>query len=438
MSTVLPPVPETLFLTPVVPAPEGNGLAMRAGMLLEGLARDSHVTLVTIPLAGAPPESWSEFVRRRTRARHCIALERATPPQTPAKPLDQTVGRDRQTLRRFLQPSLTRLLTAQVLEDVRRTLDATRFDLVVVFRLYLAPTAECVRLESSRPPRLWLDADDDEASTRREMAEVHTMRGEADAASDLQAEADRYAVLEAQWLPRFDVVTMCSDADRAIVSARSGHPNVRVLPNCAPMVHEPTERAAESRPAAADARTGAEKSPTHPLTLLFVGSLGYFPNADAATVLCRDVVTALRQLTSRAVRVDLVGARPNPEVRALASVDGVRIHENVDALAPFYERADVAVVALRAGGGTRIKILEALLRGCPVVSTAIGARGLDAEHGRHLLIADDPVSMAAACLQVAENPALAATLRENGRALATMQYGLARSIEVIRVLAAAP
>jgi glycosyltransferase involved in cell wall biosynthesis len=95
-------------------------------------------------------------------------------------------------------------------------------------------------------------------------------------------------------------------------------------------------------------------------------------------------------------------------------------------LAPLYEAADVAVVPVRAGGGTRIKILEAFAHGVPVVTTPLGAEGIAAVDGEHLLLAEDALGFARACLGVKETPALGAALAARAAALLDRRYSPAQ------------
>ena len=130
-----------------------------------------------------------------------------------------------------------------------------------------------------------------------------------------------------------------------------------------------------------------------PPALLFVGSMHYRPCADAAEWFVRAVLPLVRAACPD-VTLWIVGRQPTAEVRALAGA-GVHVTGEVDDVRPFYARASVAVVPLRAGGGSRLKILEAMALGRAVVSTTIGAEGLRVEAGRHLLIADTAASLAA-------------------------------------------
>ncbi len=94
------------------------------------------------------------------------------------------------------------------------------------------------------------------------------------------------------------------------------------------------------------------------------------------------------------MRLDIVGRIPAPEVQALSVLDGISVSGLVEDIRPFYQNARVVIAPLRAGGGTRLKILEAMSFGRAVVSTRLGAEGLNVVDGEHLLIADEPVEFA--------------------------------------------
>ena len=121
-------------------------------------------------------------------------------------------------------------------------------------------------------------------------------------------------------------------------------------------------------------------------TILYVGALDWPPNVNAAKFLAREVLPALRQRVPDAC-VALVGRNPSADVRALATPDGsVQVHADVPNVVPFFASAAALAVPLEAGGGSRLKILEAFAAGLPVVSTAIGCEGIEVEHGKHLVI----------------------------------------------------
>jgi polysaccharide biosynthesis protein PslH len=158
---------------------------------------------------------------------------------------------------------------------------------------------------------------------------------------------------------------------------------------------------------------------SHPL-LLFVGNMDYRPNIDAVSYFCERVLPLIREKVPQA-EVCIVGLNPAPEVLALAG-KGVRVTGTVSDVRPYYEQSSVCIVPLRAGGGTRLKILEAMALGRPVVSTSIGCEGLDVQDGDHLFVADTPEEFAARTLQLLDDTTLRSHIIRCGRELAEQRY----------------
>jgi glycosyltransferase involved in cell wall biosynthesis len=132
--------------------------------------------------------------------------------------------------------------------------------------------------------------------------------------------------------------------------------------------------------------------------LVFVGSMDWLPNIDAARFFLEQIRPRL-QKAMPALRVAFVGRRPEPWLEQMANGDGdVIVTGTVADVRPWLWGSKISVVPLRIGGGTRLKIFEAMAAGIPVVSTGIGAEGLPVEHGRHLIIADEPAAFADACV----------------------------------------
>ena len=158
--------------------------------------------------------------------------------------------------------------------------------------------------------------------------------------------------------------------------------------------------------------------------LLMTGSFGYQPNIDAARWLSREVHPRLRRLNPNAT-LQLVGR----DLSAGPWPTGVLADADVPDVRGYFDAADVFVVPLRAGGGTRLKILEAFAKGLPTISTAIGCEGLPVEHGVHLLVADTTEDLVAAILRLLGDSELRARLAGNARELVERRYGWDRIAE---------
>jgi glycosyltransferase involved in cell wall biosynthesis len=153
--------------------------------------------------------------------------------------------------------------------------------------------------------------------------------------------------------------------------------------------------------------------------------LNYLPNVDGALWFAESVLPRVRRAVPD-VRFDLVGRSPVDDVRRLASHPAIEVHADVPAVAPFLERARVAVVPLRMGTGTRLKALEALAAARPVVGTTIGLEGLGIRDGVDARIVDDAEQMATAIVELLTSDAAALRIAEAGAELARSSYGWAR------------
>jgi glycosyltransferase involved in cell wall biosynthesis len=202
----------------------------------------------------------------------------------------------------------------------------------------------------------------------------------------------------------------CSADDRAAFEQRNGPTRAAIVANG----YDPEHFVPR----------GARREPER---LLFVGSLSYEPNVNACARFVDDVLPRLVAHRPKLV-LDIVGRAPSAAVRALAGPH-VEVHADVPDVTPFLERCAVFVVPLRIGGGTRLKISEALALATPVVSTSIGAQGLDLVHGEHLLLADSADALAASIEALLADPTRAARLGAAGRAFVEQHYAWPRLAE---------
>lgn len=211
--------------------------------------------------------------------------------------------------------------------------------------------------------------------------------------------AHHWSSLQRRIAASVEAVVVCSDLDRG----RLPVPNAVVVPNG----YDP--------PAAPVGRTEVSEAPT----VLLQGVLIYPPNADAARWLAEDIAPRLRQLRPQ-VEVRLVGT--NLGLGGLHDPPRVTLTGWVPDIVPELARADVVAVPVRFGSGTRVKILEAFAHRIPVVSTTLGAEGLEARHGEHLLLADTADDFAAACARLLDDRELRSRLVDNAHRLLVDRY----------------
>jgi glycosyltransferase involved in cell wall biosynthesis len=197
-------------------------------------------------------------------------------------------------------------------------------------------------------------------------------------------EARRLREMEIAACRDADLVHVCSEVDQAFLATHlpDGTRRLRVVPNG-------VDTEAFRPPGSDQDRRG----------ILFVGSFPHAPNVDALRWLLDRVWPSVRR-DDPAARLTVVGARPPSWVDNLDGKDGITVAGEVEAVAPFYRDHRVMVAPIRSGSGTRLKILEAMASGIPVVSTTVGAEGLRVEDGRHLVIADDAKEFSKAVLDL--------------------------------------
>lgn len=268
-------------------------------------------------------------------------------------------------------------------DQVRRQIRG-HYRVAIVEHFWCAPYAATLRPHADL---LVLDLHNVESSLARSHARA--VRG-------LEALAFRrfaaaYEGLEREWLGRFDVVLVASDEDRR----RIRHPNAAVYPNALP--EAPAPNVPESN------------------CIVFSGNLEYHPNVAAVRWFRSTVWPRIRERIP-GLEWRLVGRNPHAIADLVGGDDRIRTTGAVDDAIAELAAARVCIVPLLSGSGTRFKILEAWAAGRAVVSTTLGAEGLGARAGEHLLIADDPASFANAVIGTFETPELRRRLGASGRA----------------------
>jgi glycosyltransferase involved in cell wall biosynthesis len=158
-----------------------------------------------------------------------------------------------------------------------------------------------------------------------------------------------------------------------------------------------------------------------PSTLIYPGAVTYDANYDAVRYFIHDVMPRVRQQIPD-VQFTVTGSAGGVDVRDLAAQPGVTFAGYLPEVAPAIRASWAVVVPLRQGGGTRLKILEAMALGTPVIATRKGAEGLAVQHGENILLADEPDELAQAVVTLLNDPALRARLSLAGRALVERNY----------------
>jgi glycosyltransferase involved in cell wall biosynthesis len=202
-------------------------------------------------------------------------------------------------------------------------------------------------------------------------------------------------LVEKTLIPRFHRVFVASALEAEEVRRQTGFPRPLILPNVYPIRPVPPDR---------------PSSP--PFLILFVGSFFYYPNVDAVRYFCREILPLIQREKGAGVVFRIIGTGGTQALESVRRQAGVELAGYQENLAESYARAAVVVVPLRAGAGTRLKILEAFSHGRPVVSTSIGAEGLAVTHRQDILLADDPAAFARACLELMDHSDLAGRLCE--------------------------
>ena len=216
---------------------------------------------------------------------------------------------------------------------------------------------------------------------------------------------------EGRTLGRFDGVLAVSDADRQTFAA--------LYPGA---IRQPVHVV----PTGVDTEYFAPSPIRNPQStirnrLIFTGSMDWLPNEDAMQYFCRDILPLIRA-QEPGVQLSIVGRAPTPAVVRLAEEHGVHVTGRVDDVRPYMKEAAVYVVPLRIGGGTRLKIFEAMSMGKAVVSTTVGAEGLPVTDGEHVMLADEPHSFARAVVHLLRDADRRVQLEAAARALVVQQY----------------
>ena len=379
------PRPRALFLAPEAPYPPAGGGALRSASLLQYLAGRYRLDLIVFRESGSPdPASlvpaglfgdvlvldlkWHSRTRLARLTRNLDRIRRGVPPLA-----DRFSG---------FGPSIDAFVREK------------HYQLAVIEHLWCAPYWEQI---AHRSQTVVLDAHNVESALMEQYAALESWP----MPFLLRRFRQAWLTLEKRWLPRFSLILAASGPDAAALADLAPSTRICVYPNSLPLVPLPEVE--------------------EELAIVFSASFDYPPNWDAVQYFHARIWPLLRNRYPDLVW-RLAGKNPGAVTRALRRDPRIEILGPVEDAMVELARARVAIVPLRSGSGTRFKILEAWAAGRAVVSTTIGAEGLDAVDGEHLLLGDTPERFADAVSALLDSADLRGRLGRAGRRLYEERY----------------
>lgn len=389
-----------LFLTPQLPYPPQKGTALRNWGLIAGLSLRHHVSLFSFLSPGQDPQP--------------------APPLTAACARVETVPQPTRTLSRRLrdlaltrQPDMALRLASQAYAHrLADWLARESFDVVHIEGIELAPYLDIIA--AARPQILVVFDDHNCEYLLQQRVFLTDLRVPArwPGAAYSFVQWRRLRRYEAQVCRRAGRVLAVSDADAAALQKLVPGLDVTVIPNgIDTQVYTP---------ALPHSHTPTPPYP-HTPTLVFTGTMDFRPNVDAVLWFAREVLPRVRAEVPE-VHFFVVGQRPHRRLDVLRGNPAVTLTGWVEDTRPYIAQAAVYVAPLRMGGGTRLKLLEAMAMGQAVVSTRLGAEGYPVADGRELLLANTPADFAATVVALLRAPERRIELGRTARAFVEQRY----------------
>jgi glycosyltransferase involved in cell wall biosynthesis len=385
--------------------PGGHGGNTRAFCLLRRLSEDTAVTVVTNIYA---PQHVAAIDVLRNHTENLFyyrdpvihAQGEDPPPATPRRrfalrPALLATTRFLRTVAAPL-PTEARLWSQEGFENIRPALQqALRAGPYDVLQIEYTENADWGRHVPIAGPKILIVHDVKSVVWWRRFRNVRGARERLEALS----EALRFYFFERSACRSFDALVAMSEDDRLHLQRLTGHPQVFVIPNGVDLDYfRPVPGAAAGN------------------RVVFTATMNHPPNVDGILYFAREVWPRVLAEQPQS-KLDIVGSNPPPQVVALAD-DSIRVTGFVPDTRPYIAAGSVFVCPLRFASGTRLKILEAMAMGKPVVSTRVGAEGIDCTHGKDVLLVDEAGPMADAVVDLLRHPAKAAALGEAARGVA--------------------
>lgn len=371
-----------LYLAPLVPYPLNRGTHQRVYHLLTHLARRHDVTFFALDPDGQAAGHEAAFACCRRMIRLPVALQ-------PWRGLSRRLLSPRpETMHHWHLPEVSAAL--------RKLLQTQNFDLFFCEDICMA------QYLSELLPELGIDQP---VITDRNRVDLEFMYESRPYVQGLKARSAfeenlfKLAHFERRLLAHFPAQVVCSPEDASFLQARFGVA-AKVIGNGIDADYfqpQPWLR------------------PDGPPVLCFTGAMDYAPNADGIAWFIEQVYPLLRERIGP-FRLRIVGLHPPAEIQAYAALDGVEVTGGVPDIRPAYAACDVYIAPIRIGGGTRLKILEALAMEKAVVATPTGAQGLGLISGEHALLAESPAGFVEAIVRLLDAPDRRQAMAAAGRA----------------------
>ncbi len=383
-----------LFLTSQVPYPPRQGGALRAWGMISALARHHAITILSFhDAAGVPPlpPHWSD-----------ISLD--VVPEPPPRPFSRRLGDLLLSRRPDMALRLESLLFRQHLGE---RLAARPFDAVHIEGIEMAPFLDVLERARPRPQIIFDDFNCEFLLQKRAFL--------ADLRHPVRWHGALYSLVQWGRLRRYEA-EICRRADCVIAVSEADAQALRALvPGLRPVVV----------PNGVDVSAYDPQTPPAPgmtaHALVFTGKMDFRPNVDAVLWFAGEVLPRIRERVPD-VQFWVVGQRPHRRLEALRGHPAVILTGYVEDTRPSIAGATVYVAPLRIGGGTRLKLLEAMAMGRAVVATRLGAEGYEVQDGRELLLADDAETFAAAVVSLLRDPARRAAIGRAARRFVESYY----------------
>ena len=372
--------------------PVDKGGKIRSYNMLKELKRSCHITYLTLDDGSADANA------RKLATEYCHELvaipHRVREKFTPGFYVDLVVN-----LTSDLPYAIKKYESPAMLNEIARRVSDGRFDVLVCD--FLAPAVNMPR-GLDCPSVLFQH--NVEAMIWKRHYEVQTNAAKK---SYLFRQWQKMRAFEAKACPEFDCVIAVSREDRDLMEAEYGLKEVYDVPTGVD-----TEF---FRPNGQHERRAKN--------LVFTGSMDWLPNEDAIRYFTEQILPRVKQSVP-GVTLTVVGRNPYPGLLELSKRDpAVIVTGRVDDVRPYMEEAAVYIVPLRIGGGTRLKIYEAMAMEKPIVSTSIGAEGLPVEDGREIVLADTPETFADAVVQLVQKPQVAAEIGQRAATKVRQKFG---------------